>query len=86
MDDRLVVAVFIEEGAGLEARLGPEVPEGVHGDPDERYALLVSVVTDVTGFWWREGWAVVSRCYHRQASSFHRRRCPSKSRDLVLHV
>ncbi len=55
MDDRLVVAVFIEEGAGLEARLGPEVPEGVHGDPDERDALLVSVVTDVTGFWWREG-------------------------------
>ncbi len=55
MDDRLVVAVFIEEGAGLEARLGPEVPEGVHGDPDERDALLVSVVTNVTGFWWREG-------------------------------
>ncbi len=54
MDDRLVAAVFIEEGAGLEARLGPEVPEGVHGDPDERDALLVSVVTNVTGFCWRE--------------------------------
>ncbi len=48
----------------------------------EELGYRVTVVTKVTGFWWREGWAVVSRRYHRQASSFHRRRVVHQNLEI----